>query len=281
MKEHSYSFEFFPPKTEAGIEKLSRVSAELAELNPAFYSVTYGAGGTTQDATFETVINTQKQTGIATAPHLSCIGSKRDQIREMLNSYIANGVNRIVALRGDLPSGMREIGDFEYANELVEFIRQETGDHFQIEVAAYPEKHPQSKNFQKDIENFGRKVAAGADRAITQYFFNADAYFYFRDSLEKAKIDIPVMPGIMPITNFTQLARFSDAIGAEIPRWLRKSFEAYGDDVESIQKLGNEFITRMCEQLLQQDAPGLHFYSMNKVEPSKTIWNNLGLSGLK
>lgn len=281
MKEHSYSFEFFPPKTEAGIEKLSRVSAELAELNPAFYSVTYGAGGTTQDATFETVINTQKQTGIATAPHLSCIGSKRDQIREMLNSYIANGVNRIVALRGDLPSGMREIGDFEYANELVEFIRQETGDHFQIEVAAYPEKHPQSKNFQKDIENFGRKVAAGADRAITQYFFNADAYFYFRDSLEKAQIDIPVMPGIMPITNFTQLARFSDAIGAEIPRWLRKSFEAYGDDVESIQKLGNEFITRMCEQLLQQDAPGLHFYSMNKVEPSKTIWNNLGLSGLK
>lgn len=281
MKEHSYSFEFFPPKTEAGIEKLSRVSAELAELKPAFYSVTYGAGGTTQDATFETVINTQKQTGIATAPHLSCIGSKRDQIREMLNSYIANGVNRIVALRGDLPSGMREIGDFEYANELVEFIRQETGDHFQIEVAAYPEKHPQSKNFQKDIENFGRKVAAGADRAITQYFFNADAYFYFRDSLEKAQIDIPVMPGIMPITNFTQLARFSDAIGAEIPRWLRKSFEAYGDDVESIQKLGNEFITRMCEQLLQQDAPGLHFYSMNKVEPSKTIWNNLGLSGLK
>lgn len=278
MKEHSYSFEFFPPKTEAGIEKLSQVSAELAKLNPAFYSVTYGAGGTTQEATFDTVINTQKQTGVPTAPHLSCIGSKRDQIREMLNNYKDNGVNRIVALRGDLPSGMREIGDFEYANELVEFIRSETGDHFQIEVAAYPEKHPQSKNFQKDIENFGRKVAAGADRAITQYFFNADAYFYYRDALQKAGIDIPVMPGIMPITNFIQLARFSDAIGAEIPRWLRKSFEAYGDDVESIQQLGNEFITRMCEQLLEQDVPGLHFYSMNKVEPSMTIWNNLGLS---
>ncbi len=278
MKEHSYSFEFFPPKTEAGIEKLSQVSAELAKLNPAFYSVTYGAGGTTQEATFDTVINTQNQTGISTAPHLSCIGSKRDQIRDMLNSYKDNGINRIVALRGDLPSGMREIGDFEYANELVDFIRAETGDHFQIEVAAYPEKHPQSKNFQKDIENFGRKVAAGANRAITQYFFNADAYFHYRDALQKAGIDIPVMPGIMPITNFTQLARFSDAIGAEIPRWLRKSFEAYGDDVESIQQLGNEFITRMCEQLLEQDVPGLHFYSMNKVEPSMTIWNNLGLS---
>ena len=281
MKEHSYSFEFFPPKTEVGIEKLTQVSAELAKLSPAFFSVTYGAGGTTQDATIETVLNTQKQTGIPTAPHLSCVGSHKNQIREMLSYYKDNGINRIVALRGDLPSGMREIGDFQYANELVEFIRLETGDHFQIEVAAYPEKHPQAKSFAKDIENFERKVKAGADRAITQYFFNADAYFHYIDCLEKAHIDIPVVPGIMPITNFEQLARFSDAIGAEIPRWLRKSFESYGDDLDSIQKLGNEFVTRMCQQLLDQGVPGLHFYSMNKVEPSNTIWNNLGLSEIK
>lgn len=281
MKKHSYSFEFYPPKTEVGIEKLANVSDELAKLKPAFYSVTYGAGGTTQDATFDTVINTQKRSGVATAPHLSCIGSKRDQIRDMLMQYKAEGVNRIVALRGDLPSGMREIGDFQYASELVEFIREETGDHFQIEVAAYPEKHPQSKNFNDDIDNFGRKVQSGADRAITQYFFNADAYFHFVEQLQKRNIDIPVLPGIMPITNFFQLARFSDAIGAEIPRWLRKQFEAYQDDVESIQQVGNEFITRMCQQLLEQDVPGLHFYCMNKVEPSMTIWNNLGLSELR
>ncbi len=278
MKDHSYSFEFFPPKTEVGVEKLSQVSKELSHYNPAFYSVTYGAGGTTQDATMGTVLNIQKETGIPTAPHLSCIGSDKAQVREMLTTYMENGINRIVALRGDLPSGMREIGDFHYANELVEFIREETGDHFQIEIAAYPEKHPQSKNFDTDIENFGRKAKAGANRAITQYFFNADAYFYFVDSLEKAQIDIPVMPGIMPITNFSQMARFSDAIGAEIPRWLRKRFESYGDDLDSIQKLGNEFVTGMCQRLLEQGVPGLHFYSMNRVEPSLTIWNNLGLS---
>lgn len=278
MKDHSYSFEFFPPKTEVGVEKLSQVSKELSHYNPAFFSVTYGAGGTTQDATKGTVLSIQNETGIATAPHLSCIGSEKTQIRQMLNEYKENGINRIVALRGDLPSGMREIGDFHYANELVEFIRAETGDHFQIEIAAYPEKHPQSKSFDADIENFGRKAKAGANRAITQYFFNADAYFHFIDSLEKAQIDIPVMPGIMPITNFTQMARFSDAIGAEIPRWLRMRFESYGDDVDSIQKLGNEFITGMCERLLEQGVPGLHFYSMNRVEPSLTIWNNLGLS---
>jgi len=281
MKKHSYSFEFFPPKTEKGMLTLEQVAADFAKLKPAFYSVTYGAGGTTQDATIGTVLKTQKETGVPTAPHLSCIGSSKEQIRSILSTYKENGVKRIVALRGDLPSGMREIGEFQYANELVEFIRAETGDHFQIEVAAYPEKHPQSKNFQKDIENFGRKVKAGANRAITQYFFNADAYFHYIDSLEKAQIDIPVIPGIMPITNFEQLARFSDAIGAEIPRWLRKSFESYGDDLDSIQKLGNEFITTMCQRLLDQGVPGLHFYSMNRVEPSRTIWNNLGLSGLR
>jgi len=278
MSTQSYSFEFFPSKTAKGSESLAKVSDELATLKPNFFSVTYGAGGTTQDATIETVTSTQQRTAIPTAPHLSCIGSEKQQIRELLTYYKDQGINRIVALRGDLPSGMRDIGDFSYANDLVEFIRTETGDHFQIEVAAYPEKHPQSKSYDSDIENFGLKVKAGANRAITQYFFNADAYFHFVDKLEKMQIDIPVLPGIMPINNFTQMARFSDAIGAEIPRWLRKQFESYGDDQASIQQLGNEFITKMCQQLLDQGAPGLHFYSMNKVEPSKTIWDNLGLS---
>lgn len=278
MQNHSYSFEFFPSKTTSGIEALASVSDELSALKPNFFSVTYGAGGTTQDATLETVTSTQNRTGIPTAPHLSCIGSEKTQIRDLLMTYKEQGINRIVALRGDLPSGMRDIGEFNYANDLVEFIRTETGDHFQIEVAAYPEKHPQSKNYDLDIDNFGSKVKAGADRAITQYFFNADAYFHFVEQLQKRQIDIPVLPGIMPISNFTQMARFSDAIGAEIPRWLRKQFESYGDDQESIQQLGNEFITKMCQQLLDNGAPGLHFYSMNKVEPSKSIWNNLGLT---
>ena len=278
MKDQSYSFEFFPSKTTAGIESLAIVSDELATLKPDFFSVTYGAGGTTQDATIETVTSTQQRTGIPTAPHLSCVGSEKEQTRDLLILYKEQGINRIVALRGDLPSGMRDIGDFHYANDLVEFIRTETGDHFQIEVAAYPEKHPQSKNYNMDIDNFGLKVKAGADRAITQYFFNADAYFNFVDQLQKRQIDIPVLPGIMPITSFTQMARFSDAIGAEIPRWLRKQCESYGDDQESIQQLGNEFITKMCQRLLDQGAPGLHFYSMNKIEPSKAIWNNLGLT---
>ena len=277
MQNHSYSFEFFPSKTAAGVESLAKVSDELATLKPDFFSVTYGAGGTTQDATIDTVISTQQRTNIPTAPHLSCIGSEKDQIRDLLMLYKEQGINRIVALRGDLPSGMRDIGEFSYATDLVEFIRNETGDHFQIEIAAYPEKHPQSKTFNNDIDNFGLKVKAGANRAITQYFFNADAYFNFVDQLEKKQIDIPVLPGIMPITSFNQMARFSDAIGAEIPRWLRKQLESYGDDLESIQQLGNEFITKMCQQLLEKGAPGLHFYSMNKVEPSKTIWKNLGL----
>lgn len=280
MQDKSFSFEFFPSKTKAGVESLARVSDELATLSPNFFSVTYGAGGTTQDATIETVLSTQQRTGIATAPHLSCIGSEKQQIRNILNQYKAQGINRIVALRGDLPSGMRDIGEFNYANDLVEFIRTETGDHFQIEIAAYPEKHPQSKTFNHDIDNFGLKARAGADRAITQYFFNPDAYFNFVDQLQKKQIDIPVIPGIMPITSFKQMARFSDAIGAEIPRWLRKQLESYGDDQDSIQQLGNEFITSMCQRLIDQGAPGLHFYSMNKVEPSKAIWNDLGLSNI-
>jgi len=277
MKEQSFSFEFFPPKTDKGIENLAKVRNELAKLNPAFFSVTYGAGGSTQDTTINTVLETQKQTGIPTASHLSCIGSSEEQIRKILSLYKENGINRLVALRGDLPSGMRDIGDFQYANELIAFIRKETGNYFQIEAAAYPEMHPQAPNFQTDIENFVRKMNAGADRAITQYFYNPDAYFYFVESIKKAGVDAPVVPGIMPITNFVQLARFSDGTGTEIPRWLRKRMEGYGDDLDSIQKLGNEFVTQMCEKLLAGGAPGLHFYSMNKVEPSMTIWNNLGI----
>lgn len=277
MKKQSFSFEFFPPKTEKGIESLTKVRNTLTELNPDFFSVTYGAGGSTQDSTLKTVLDTQKETTIPTAPHLSCVGSSKQQIREILLEYKKNDVNRIVALRGDLPSGMQDIGEFHFANELVEFIRQETGDYFQIEVAAYPEMHPQAANYQTDIDNFIRKINAGADRAITQYFYNPDAYFHFVDSLRKLGVDTPIVPGIMPITNFTNLARFSDGTGAEIPRWLRKRMEGYADDTDSIQKLGLEFVTKMCEQLLKGGAPGLHFYSMNKVEPSKTIWQALDL----
>ena len=278
MKKQSFSFEFFPPKTERGTENLSKVRNTLAELSPDFFSVTYGAGGSTQDCTLKTVLETQKQTGIPTAPHLSCVGSTKEHIRQILLEYKDNGIDRIVALRGDLPSGMQDIGELQYANDLVAFIREETGDHFQIEVAAYPEMHPQAANYQADIDSFIQKINAGADRAITQYFYNPDAYFHFVDSLAKAGIDTPIVPGIMPITNFVNLARFSDGTGAEIPRWLRKRLEGYGDDIDSIQQLGLAFVTEMCERLLQGGAPGLHFYSMNKVEPSKAIWNALNLS---
>lgn len=280
MSKKSFSFEFFPPKTDKGIEKLQTVSQELAELNPEFFSVTYGAGGSTQNCTLDTVIDMQKNSGIETAPHLSCIGSSETQIRDILTTYKNSGVKRIVALRGDLPSGMRDIGEFHYANELVAFIRQETDDHFHIEVAAYPEMHPQAANFDTDLNNFVRKIKAGANSAITQYFYNNDAYFQLVDNCAALGIDAPIIPGIMPITNFTQLARFSDATGAEIPRWLRKRLEGYGDDLESIQKLGQEVVTELCAKLIEQDVPGLHFYSMNRTDPSRAIWQELGLSSL-
>lgn len=273
-----FSFEFFPPKTDKGAENLRAVRTELAALNPRFFSVTYGAGGSTQANTLNTVLEIQRDSGIEAAPHLSCVGSSAEQIREILDTYRSNGIKHIVALRGDLPSGSRDLGQFRYANELVEFIRKETGDHFNIEVAAYPEMHPQAPNLKVDIDNFVRKVNAGANSAITQYFFNADAYWHFVDSCADKGVDIPIVPGIMPITNYTQLARFSDMCGAEIPRWLRKQLETYGDDVESIAKFGEEFVTLLCENLLETGAPGLHFYTMNKVEPTLTIWRNLGLS---
>ncbi|WP_308874331.1 methylenetetrahydrofolate reductase [NAD(P)H] [Thiothrix subterranea] len=273
-----FSFEFFPPKTDKGAENLRAVRNELAALNPRFFSVTYGAGGSTQANTLNTVLEIQRDSGIEAAPHLSCVGSSAEQIREILDTYRNNGIKHIVALRGDLPSGSRDLGKFRYANELVEFIRKETGDHFNIEVAAYPEMHPQAPNLKVDIDNFVRKVNAGANSAITQYFFNADAYWHFVDECVKKGVEIPIVPGIMPITNYSQLARFSDMCGAEIPRWLRKQLETYADDVESIAKFGEEFISLLCENLLETGAPGLHFYTMNRVEPTMSIWKNIGLA---
>jgi len=277
----AFSFEFFPPKTTEAGDKLHVVGKTLAKLNPCFFSVTFGAGGSTQERTVETVIDIKKHTGIDVAPHISCIGSTRQNIRDMLNTYIEKDVRHLVALRGDMPSGMRDAGEFHYANELVEFIRQETGDHFFIEVAAYPEFHPQAASPQKDLLNFKRKVEAGADAALTQYFFNPDAYFNFVDSCEKLALDLPIVPGIMPITNYIQLARFSDACGAEIPRWIRKRLEAYGDDIASIRAFGDEVVTNLCQTLLNGGAPGLHFYTLNKSEASLAVWDNLKLGSIK
>jgi methylenetetrahydrofolate reductase (NADPH) len=274
----TFSFEFFPPKTPDGIAKLEATCLRLAALKPRFFSVTFGAAGSTRDRTFETVIDIQSKSGIETAPHLSCVASTRDNIREMLNGYMERGIRHIVALRGDMPSGMVEAGEFRYANELVEFIRASTGDHFHIEVAAYPEYHPQAISPDRDLANFRRKVEAGADSAITQYFYNADAYLNFAERCVKNGILIPIVPGIMPITNYHQLSRFSDACGAEIPRWIRRRLEAYGEDLGSIRAFGEEVVTGLCERLLAHGAPGLHFYTLNRAEPAMAIWNNLDLS---
>lgn len=273
-----FSFEFFPPKTPEGAEKLKLVRDQLGALQPRYFSVTFGAGGSTQQGTFDTVMDIQ-QAGYTAAPHLSCIGSTRDNISTILQTYITKGINRIVALRGDMPSGMQEAGEFRHANELVEFIRRETGDHFHVEVAAYPEFHPQAGNARQDLLNFKRKVEAGANSAITQYFFNPDAYFHFVDDCEQLGVTLPIVPGIMPITNYTQLARFSDLCGAEIPRWIRKRLESFGDDRPSIRAFGEDVVTELCHQLLEAGAPGLHFYTMNQSGPTLAIWNNLGLTG--
>ena len=274
------SCEFFPPKTEKGIANLRHVRQQLAPIKPEFFSVTFGAGGSTQDNTLDAVIEIQqdkKTSGIDAAPHLSCVGSTAESIRQLLNTYQSHDIRRLVALRGDLPSGMRDPGDFRYANELIEFIRQETGDHFKIEVAAYPEVHPQAQSADADLANFKRKVDAGADSAITQYFYNIDAYLYFIDRCQQQNIDIPIIPGIMPINNFSQLSRFSEGCGAEIPRWLRKQLESYHDDIESLQAFTLDFLTDFTEKLINVGAPGLHFYSMNRVDPTLTICQRLGL----
>ncbi len=276
----TFSFELFPPKSQEGMEKLAGNVRQLNAVAPEYFSVTYGAGGSTRDRTFEAVALLRAQ-GIDTAPHLSCIGSSRAEIRDILRHYREHGIHRIVALRGDLPSGMGAgaAGELRYANELVELIRQETGGHFRIEVAAYPEFHPQAPSAERDLLNFKRKVEAGADAAITQYFYNADAYFAFLDSCERLGLDIPVVPGVMPITNYSQLARFSDACGAEIPRWVRKRLAGYADDIESIRAFGHEVVAHLCRRLLEGGAPGIHFYTMNQAGPTLRLWRELGLPG--
>ncbi len=269
-----YSFEFYPPKSPEGAVTLQQVYSKLAELSPDFFSVTFGAGGSTRDKTFDTVIDIQAQ-GLAAAPHLSCVASTKANIRAILKDYQDNGISKIVALRGDIPSGMMSAGEFRYANELVEFIRQESGDHFQIHVAAYPEVHPQSESATSDFKNFKRKLDAGANAAITQYFYNAEAYFHFVDNCEKHGITIPIVPGIMPITQYTQLFRFSEMCGADIPRWMRKRLESFGDDKTSVQAFGLDVVSELCQRLLDNGAPGLHFYTMNQSAPCLAIIDRL------
>ncbi len=255
------------------------VRAQLAQLAPDYFSVTFGAGGSTRDGTLETVAEICAEGTVPVAPHISCIGSTRQEIMELVSRYRVMGVKQLVALRGDLPSGSGYgSGDFGYANELVAFIRDQWGSEFHLEVAAYPEFHPESRSAEDDLLNFKRKAEAGADSAVTQYFYNADAYFGFVDSLEKLGVDIAVVPGVMPITNYTQLVRFSDRCGAEVPRWIRQKLEAFGDDIESLQAFGHEVTLTLCQRLLDQGAPGLHFYSMNRLEPCYRLWQELGLS---
>lgn len=274
METHNFSIEFFPPKTPEGAEKLRATRRQLAELSPTYFSVTFGAGGSTQQGTLDTVLDIMAD-GHPAAPHLSCIGATRESIRALLKQFQQHGIRRLVALRGDLPSGYGGAGELRYANELVEFIRQETGDWFHIEVAAYPEMHPQARSPQDDLQNFARKVHAGANAAITQYFYNADAYFQFVDNVRKMGIEVPIVAGIMPITNYTQLMRFSDMCGAEIPRWVRLKLASFGDDSASIKAFGLDVVTNLCERLLAGGAPGLHFYSMNQAVATTAIWKRL------
>lgn len=278
MTPPNFSIEFFPPKTPEGAEKLRATRNRLAALRPKYFSVTFGAGGSTQQGTLDTALEILRE-GHEAAPHLSCLGSSRVALRSVLTEYKAHGIKRLVALRGDLPSGYGTFdpaaGEFRYANELVEFIRAESGDWFHIEVGAYPEMHPQGKSPQDDLQQFARKVKAGADAAITQYFYNADAYFHFVDEAQKLGVDIPIVAGIMPIVNYAQLIRFSDMCGTEIPRWIRLKLNSYGDDTESIRAFGLDVVTQLCEKLLNGGAPGLHFYSLNQANATMSIWQRL------
>jgi methylenetetrahydrofolate reductase (NADPH) len=271
-----FSAEFFPPKTDAAAEKLARVQERLALYNPDFFSVTYGAGGSTREDTQETVLKINR-TGASVAPHLSFGSDTQEKISQLLQLYKSHGIDRLVALRGDVPSGMGNTSGIHYANELVTFIRETTGDHFHIEVAAYPEAHPESTSVEMDLHYFKMKVDAGANGAITQYFYNADAYFRFVDQCTRLGITIPIVPGIMPITNYSGLRRFSDNCGAEIPRWICKQLESYGDDKASIESFGEEVVTKLCERLLAGGAPGFHFYTMNKSKLTIRICENLGI----
>jgi len=276
MKNSALSFEFFPPKTADGIANLRETRKKLAIFNPEFFSVTFGAGGSTRDRTMDTVFEIQDE-GFQAAPHISCISSSKTEIVELLKAYQDKGIKRLVVLRGDVPSGEVSTGDFKYAVDLVAFIRQQTGDWFHIEVAAYPEFHPESLSAAKDIENFKRKVDAGANSAITQYFYNVDAYFQFLESCYKAGIRTAIVPGIMPIYNYTQLARFSGICGAEIPRWLRLRLEAYGDDLTSLRAFGADVVSELCEKLLLAGVPSFHFYTLNQADTITKIINNVGL----
>ena len=278
-KPSNVSFEFFPPRTPEAVARLETSRRKLAALKPEFFSVTFGAGGGTRDLTLETVLDIRQDTGIDSAPHISCIGFPISEIRNVLQRYDDAGIRRLVALRGDMPSGTTSFGELRFANELVAFIRSETGDRFHIEVAAYPEVHPQSPGAESDLDSFKQKVDAGADGAITQYFYNADGYFHFVDRCRAASIEIPIVPGVMPITNYSQLKRFSDMCGAEIPRWILKRLQDFGDDRPSIRAFGVDVTTGLCERLLSGGAPGLHFYTMNQFEASTTICSNLNLVG--
>jgi len=275
--ERIFSFEFFPPATPEGVAKLRATREQLAQLRPKFFSVTFGAGGSTRDRTLAAVVEIQAS-GQRAAPHISCIGSTRESIRTTLATYREHGIGHLVALRGDLPSGSADVGEFRYANELVEFIREETGDAFHVEVAAYPEYHPQARTPHEDLANFKRKIDAGANSAITQYFFNAEGYYHFVDQAHAAGVGVPIVPGIMPILSFSKLARFSDACGAEIPRWIRRKLESFGDDASSIRAFGLDVVTRLCDDLLAHGAPGLHFYTLNQASLTRIIWERLGLS---
>ena len=274
METTNFSIEFYPPKTAEGADNLRAARATLAALKPKYFSVTFGAGGSTQQGTLDTVREIMAEGHVA-APHLSCVGASRESIRAILAEFTSHGIQRLVALRGDLPSGYGGAGELRYASDLVAFIRAETGDQFHIEVAAYPEMHPQARSPQDDLQNFARKVHAGANAAITQYFYNADAYFQFVDNARKLGVDVPIVAGIMPITNYTQLMRFSDMCGAEIPRWVRLKLASFGDDSASIKAFGLDVVSVLCERLLAGGAPGLHFYSMNQAGPTSALWQRL------
>jgi methylenetetrahydrofolate reductase (NADPH) len=275
-KPRKYSFEFYPPKTQEGMAKLQGTVRQLAQLKPDFFSCTYGAGGSTREGTLATVLQI-RESGHAAAPHLSCVASTKADLRAVIEQYKAHGIRHIVALRGDMPSGLAAAGEFRYASELVAYIRELTGDWFHIEVAAYPEYHPQARRPQQDLLAFKAKIDAGANAAITQYFYNSDAYFHFVEAAEALGIDVPIVPGIMPINNFSQLARFSDACGAEIPRWMRLKLEGFGDDTASVKAFGLDVVTELCDRLLSGGAPGLHVYTMNLAGPASTLWQRLGL----
>lgn len=270
------SFEFFPPKTDEQRATLEKTVAALQPRRPQYVSMTFGAGGSTLSYTLEAVRELHLRHGLDAAPHLSCMGGSRAEIRELIETYRALGVKRIVALRGDLPSGMASFGDLRYASDLVEFIRAESGDHFHIEVACYPEVHPQAADAQADLIHFKRKIDAGANGAITQYFYNPDGYFRFVEAAQRLGVDAPIVPGIMPISNFSQLRRFSELCGAEIPRWLAKRLASYGDDVEAIRDFSTDVVAQLCRTLLERGAPGLHFYTLNRARPTLSVLDRLG-----